>query len=64
MAKNPSRQITVRLEGEDVKTLEELEKAEQLNTSDVVRRAIRSRAGELGRRDRSAPHLPPGTRTR
>lgn len=42
------RMISMRLEGDDIDVLEGLVAAERLSQSDVIRRALRAYAGQLG----------------
>jgi hypothetical protein len=47
--------ISLRLEGEDIDVLESLVAAERLTQSDVIRRALRAYARELGVGPRPKP---------
>jgi hypothetical protein len=48
MAEARHRMISLRLEGEDIDVLEGLVAAERLSQSDVIRRALRAYAIEVG----------------
>jgi hypothetical protein len=48
MAKAEFEMVCVRFEGEDLELLQDLIEAERLTRSDVVRRAVRAYAKQLG----------------
>jgi metal-responsive CopG/Arc/MetJ family transcriptional regulator len=48
MAKQDFVMVSVRFEGEDLKVLDGLIEAERLSRSDVIRRAVRAYAEQLG----------------
>ena len=55
MAKQEPVMVSARFEGEDLETLEALVAAERLSRSDVIRRAVRAYAAQLGVKPKPKP---------